>query len=95
MRTDFLNPKKLLELTLTQRVCHMLVFFGVPFMAWECFDLRREFQHNPFLGTWAVLSGVGLALLGGLVTALVAALIEHALVVPFRRRQRHQTQSRL
>jgi hypothetical protein len=77
--------RSLFQQSLAQRMIHASILFGVPLTCWELFDLWREARHDPFFGTEAVVFGVGLAVLYGVVAAAVMAVIEHAFIRALKR----------
>jgi len=92
MLRKYLLSRKFLQWSLKERVFHCLIFFGIPILCWELYDLWKEIRSDPFFGTPALTFGILSALLGAHLTATFAALIEHGIISALRRR--HQLKER-
>lgn len=74
--------------SLRERAIHALVFLGVPLFSWQLFELWGAARNDPFFGTPALTFGLFEALLGSLLTSLIAAVIEHVIVSGLNKHQR-------
>ena len=70
---------RLAEMPLNNRIMHCLVFLGIPLLIWQAVDVAGEIRHNLLAGTAYLWLRGAISLGESAGTALVAALIEHAI----------------